>query len=349
MFLKNAWYVAAWDREIGRAPFARTILNEPIVLFRKADGTPVALEDRCCHRRLPLSMGRVVGDTLQCHYHGLRFDGTGACVRIPAQDLIPPQARVRAYPVAERYRWIWVWMGEPARADPDLIPDYHWLDDPAWGAKGDVFHVKGNWQLIVENLLDLTHLAFVHDTTIGNAAVAEQAAMNVERRPDGVRVTRWMIDTPAPPTYVKAGSFTGNVDRWQIIDFTPPGYVRLDVGATPTGTGAPQGRRVGGINMRNLNAITPETERTTHYFWAQAHDFDVNNPATTEMVFQQVKTAFLQDVAVFEAQQVSIDRAPDAPEVDIRADAGALQSRRLIAQLLRAEAQAASGRGHTAA
>jgi vanillate O-demethylase monooxygenase subunit len=225
-------------------------------------------------------------------------------------------------------------MGDPALADPDRIPDFHWLDDPGWGAKGDLIHAKCHWQLIVDNLLDLTHLAFLHETTIGNTAVAEGAKVKVERGEDSVRVTRWMIDSPAPPTYVKAGGFTANVDRWQIIDWTAPGFVRLDVGATPTGTGAPEGRRVGGINMRNLNAITPETERTTHYFWAQAHDFDAHNPATTELVFQQVRTAFLQDWEVFEAQQRSIDAAPDAPEIDLAADAGALQARRIVARLL---------------
>ena len=116
-------------------------------------------------------------------------------------------------------------------------------------------------------------------------------------------MSRWIIDQPAPPTFVKVGGFTGNVDRWQIIDFAPPAFLRLDVGATPTGTGAPEGNRVGGISMRNLNAITPETETTSHYFWGQAHDFDVNNAEMTEKIFQQIKTAFLEDVAVFTAQQ----------------------------------------------
>ena len=158
-------------------------------------------------------------------------------------------------------------MGDPALADPDKITDYHWLDDPNWGAKGQYLHVKGNWQLVVDNLLDLTHLAFVHETTIGNSALVDQAQVKVQRAQDNVTVTRWIIDAPAPPTFVKAGKFTANVDRWQIINFPPPAFLRLDVGATPTGTGAPEGQFVGGIDMRNLNAITPETETTSHYFW----------------------------------------------------------------------------------
>jgi vanillate O-demethylase monooxygenase subunit len=163
-----------------------------------------------------------------------------------------------------------------------------------------------------------------------------------------VRVTRWIIDQPAPPAFVKIGGFTGNVDRWQIIDYTPPGFIRLDVGATPTGTGAPEGRRVGGIQMRNLNAMTPETEATTHYFWAQAHDFDPHNADTTEKVFQQIKLAFLQDVEVFTAQQQNIELDPGAPQIDINADSGGIQARRIVDRLWQEE-QAARVAAATAA
>ena len=181
MFLRNYWYVAASGSDIGRKPFRRVIMNEPVVFYRTEDGTPVALEDRCPHRRLPLSMGKLVGDdVLQCHYHGLRFDRTGACVRVPGQDMIPATARVKVYPVAERYKWLWIWMGDPALADPAKIPDYHWFDDPNWGAKSDYIHAKCNWQYINDNLLDLTHLAFVHETTIGNMALVEHAAVRVQ-------------------------------------------------------------------------------------------------------------------------------------------------------------------------
>lgn len=337
MFLYDYWYVAAWSNEIERKPFARTLLNEPVVLYRTEAGEVVAMEDRCPHRRVPLSMGKLVGDRLQCHYHGLQFDAEGKCVRIPGQEMIPPSLCTRTYPIVERYDWVWIWMGDPAKADPATIPDYHWMTDENWGVKGDRFHVKANWQLIVDNLLDLTHLAFVHETTIGNAAVAESAAVKVTRTPDNVLVTRWVVDQPAPPTYVKAGGFTDNVDRWQFIDFTPPAFLRLHVGATPTGTGAPEGNFVGGIHMRNLNCITPETDTTTHYFWAQVHDFQPHNQAVTDMVFEQVKTAFLEDVEVFEAQQRSISTHPEAPQFDINADSGGIQARRILERLHAAE------------
>jgi phenylpropionate dioxygenase-like ring-hydroxylating dioxygenase large terminal subunit len=333
MFLRNYWYVAATDTEIGREPISRVILGEPIVFFRNEQGTPIAFEDRCPHRHLPLSMGKLVGDDLQCRYHGLRFGTDGRCVRIPGQDHIPQAAKVRTYPVVERYHWIWIWMGDPALADPSTITDFHWLDDAGWGAKTSYLHVKANWQLVVDNLLDLTHLAFVHETTIGNLALAEHAKVNVTRAPNNVVVTRWIIDQDPPPTFKKVGGFTGNVDRWQIIDFVPPAFLRLDVGATPTGTGAPDGKRVGGINMRNLNAITPETESTSHYFWGQAHDFDVKNPETTNKIFEQIRTAFLEDVDVFSGQQRNLDLMPNPPQVDIAADAGAIQARRILTRL----------------
>ncbi len=342
MFLKNYWYVAASDTEVGRKPMRRVILGEPVVLFRKEDGTPVAFEDRCAHRHLPLSMGKLIGDTLQCHYHGLRYDETGNCVRVPGQDMIPPSAKVRTYPVVQRYHWVWIWMGDPALADPAKITDFHWLDDPNWGAMPQYLHVKANWQLIVDNLLDLTHLAFVHETTIGNSALVEHASVKVTRNQDNVVVTRWIIDQPAPPTFVKVGGFKNNVDRWQIIDFTPPAFLRLDVGATPTGTGAPEGRRVGGISMRNLNAITPETENTCHYFWGQAHDFDIHNRTTTEKVTEQIRTAFLEDVAVFEGQQINLDLIPNPPQADINADTGVIQARRILDRLSQEEQAAAA-------
>jgi phenylpropionate dioxygenase-like ring-hydroxylating dioxygenase large terminal subunit len=215
-------------------------------------------------------------------------------------------------------------------------------------AKSAYLHVEANWQLVVDNLLDLTHLAFVHDTTIGNLALAEHATVKVDRAPNNVVMTRWIIDKDPPPTFQKVGNFKGHVDRWQIIDFVPPAFLRLDVGATPTGTGAPAGKRVGGIGMRNLNAITPETETTSHYFWGQAHDFDVKNTDLTNRIFDQVQTAFFEDVAVFSAQQRTMEIMPGAPQFDIAADAGAIAARRILSRL-HDEEQATSRVGVAAA
>ena len=339
MFLLHTWYAVAWAEDVGRSPFNRIVCNEPLVLYRTESGTPVALEDRCCHRRLPLSMGKVLGDDIQCAYHGFTFEPSGRCVRVPGQELVPPSARVRAYPVVERYGLIWVFLGDAALADADRIPDYRWITDPDWGSKGTYFHVEANYQLLIENLLDLTHLAFVHATTIGNAAVVDSAQVEFRRGAETVDVARIIRNCPPPPTYAKAGGFPGNIDRWQNINFTPPGFVRLETGGCDAGRDGKPGARK--ITLRNLNLITPETQNTTHYLWAQCHDFDVRNAQTTEMIFNDVRTAFLQDVKVFEAQQRSIAMRPDAPEVDVNGDTGGLQARRILRRLL--EQQSAAG------
>jgi vanillate monooxygenase len=347
MFPRNFWYVAAWDWEVRRQELMpRTICNEPIVFWRREDGTPAALEDRCCHRHMPLSHGKLRGSDVECLYHGLVYDGSGACIRIPSQKAIPPSARVRSYPVVERYHWVWIWMGDPALADPNLIEDFHWMDDPDWRARGERLELKGNYLLIVENLLDLTHLQFVHPTTLGTQAIAGNP-IKTERDSKSVRVTRWMLDHTAPPFFQKAGGIgpEERVDRWQVIDYTPPAFVRLDVGCARTGTGAPEGNRSQGISMRNLNAITPETETTTHYFWAQAHNFAINDPTVSELIFRQVHTAFMEDLAVIEAQQNTMRTFGNAlpAAVDLNQDSGGIQARRIVDTILAAERDGTRG------
>jgi len=309
------------------------LLDEPVVLYRGAGGETVALEDRCCHRQLPLSMGRVQGDRLQCGYHGLTFRPDGVCVEVPGQAAIPPGAGVRSYPVCERWGWVWIWMGVAAAADEVLIPDFYELDDPGWRARGSRIPMECDYRLGIDNLLDLTHLTYVHQTTLGNAAVTEAAEVTTERFGAGVRVTRWMIDVQAPPMYGKLMDFKTNIDRWQIIDFIPPCFVKLDLGGAPTGTGAVQGDRSHGFERRSLNAITPETETSVHYFWADAHNFNLDQPAVTNLLYEQVLEAFIEDKAVMEAQQASLSRSPGWQQVDINGDAGGLQARRILDRL----------------
>jgi len=173
----------------------------------------------------------------------------------------------------------------------------------------------------------------VHETTIGNAALAEHAVVKVTRAPNNVVVTRWIIDAARAADLREGGGFTTHVDRWQIIDFVPPAFLRLDVGATPTGTGAPEGKRVGGINMRNLNAITPETDKTSHYFWGRRTTSTSRMPSSPIASSRQIQTAFYEDVAVFSAQQRSLDLIPNPPQLDINADTGVIQARRILARL----------------
>lgn len=341
MFLKNCWYVAAWGSEVGRLSLMRRILlNEPVVLYRRTDGKPVALEDRCCHRHAPLSAGRLRGDNLECGYHGFTYDPSGVCVRIPTQDSIPPDARVRSYPVVERHSFIWIWMGDPAAADESLIEDFHWLDDPAWRFKGERLDVRGNYLLLVENLCDLTHLPFVHSSSLGATAVPHRETPGtVVREGNSVSVERWSENVPVTSYFRAVAGFARDaiVDRWMNLVFTPPAFVRLDIGAAEAGSGARAGNRAKGVTTRNLNAITPETERTSHYFWAQAQNFGIDDASIAELDFRMTHGAFLEDMRMIAGQQENIDLDAAAARVNVATDSGGMQARRVVENLIAAE------------
>ena len=339
MYLKNCWYVAGWTRELDNESglLARTILDEPVVLCRMGDGMLAAFTDRCPHRRLPLSAGTITEDGIRCGYHGLEFDRAGVCIRVPGQDRAPPKAHVRCYPVVEKWRWIWIWMGEPDLADEALIPDYHWNDDPDWLSIGDRFHVMGGYRLLVDNLLDLSHVQFVHGSTLGTEAVVD-FPLEIRREADSVHVDRWILDSPPPPMFEKAGNVTGNVDRWQLITWTAPSHVVIDVGCTPAGCGARDGNRDGGIEMYSNHTITPETAGSCHYFWHHARNFRLDELEVTEFLSAAASSAFYEDVVIIDAQQKSIDAMPtDAPRIDINADSGVLQASRILDRLIAEE------------
>ena len=341
MFLQNTWYVAAWETEIGNTPFPRTILNEPVVLFRTPEGI-VALEDRCCHRSLPLSMGQVVGDRVQCGYHGLEFDKSGACVKVPGQSKIPPGAQVRSYPVVQRWGWVWIWPGDPAKADESLLPDWWWLDSPEWksipGRGGEPMPVAANYMLISDNLFDISHLTYVHSSSIGNQSIVE-FPVKTERFERGVRMTRIVPDRPPAPFFKKAGNFDGNVDRWLITTSDLPGYIVNDSGTVRIGSGITPGKvdEKDGVEMKVMNLPTPETDTSTHYFYAHARHYRVNDPAWDEIFRTQFTAVFEEDQVILNAQQASIDLRPDAPEIDVNADAPNIQIRKLLDDLIAAE------------
>ena len=338
MFLKNCWYVAAWDHEISDGLQSRTILNHPVVLFRGPDSIPHALEDRCCHRGLPLSLGNVRESTVQCGYHGLEFNFDGACVNVPGQSTIPPEARVRSYPVVEKWRWVWIWIGDPALADESLIPDYHWNDDPQWTAYGDVFHVAGDYRLMVDNLVDLSHIQFLHKTSLG-AASDQDADIKIRRTNENVFVDRWTMDTAPAPFYALALGTNANVDRWQKITYAPPSHIVIDAGSALAGTGARDGDRSCGAEIYSNHTMTPEAETSTHYFWHHARNFRLDDSDFTEQLRSVFTSALNEDVVAIAAQQRSIDLNGHRPVIDINVDNSAQQARNLLDDRIAGEAR----------
>ena len=338
MFLKNSWYVAATGQEVGRTPFARTILNQPVVLYRREDGTAVALEDRCCHRQLPLSLGEVEGDHLICGYHGLRYDGTGQCVEVPGQASPPPGARVRSFPILEKWGWIMIWMGDPVRADECLLPDWWWADHSDWKrSNSHLIEIACNYELITDNLIDVTHLTFVHNDSIGNEAIVD-FPQKTEHEDRLVRSTRWIRDRPPPATYRAAAGFTGNIDRALIIEFVPPCFTVNHAILHESGKDPTVDTDLTLFEHAVLSAPTPETETTSHYFFTIARNYGLDDPAVDTVYNEEFVQIFHEDAAVLEAQQRNLDRAPDAEGINIAVDQGPMAARRLLSELRTAEA-----------
>ncbi|MBI3802088.1 MAG: aromatic ring-hydroxylating dioxygenase subunit alpha [Deltaproteobacteria bacterium] len=342
MFIHNDWYIAAWGSEIKGRPFARTILNQPLVLYRERNGKVAALEDRCCHRGTPLAHGTVVSEGLQCGYHGLVFAASGACVRVPGQEHIPAQARVRSYPVVEQDEFVWIWMGDAAQADRSRIISYPYHNDYVhWPHKCTTLQVKCDYLLLIDNLMDLTHLGYVHGRTVGGAPMTHVAAkMDIIPTPTGVKFIRWMLNSVPPATYAKAVGFKGRVDRWQETEFIAPSSVLQFTGALEAGRGAyEQGKREGGFALRLFHGITPETDETCFYFWSAANGYRQDDPAATEQLFNDIAVTFDEDRLILEAQHARLQGSPTLPLLDIDADGVRIQARRHLERRLAEETE----------
>lgn len=333
-FPMNQWYVAALAWELKDKPLGRTLLGKLVVLFRTADGQPAALEDRCCHRALPLSHGTLEQQGVRCGYHGLLFDSKGQCLEVPGQTKIPTKAKVPAFHVKERDQIIWIWFGSAGNEVPTSEPpayDIHSTGDYLFD--GDVYHYDAPYQLIHDNLLDLSHLGYVHLRTIGgNASIHMNAQMKVESDEGSVRVIRHMPDSVPPPTYSAAYPFTGRVDRWQEIEFLVS-HLRIWTGAIDAGTDSLENPKRGGFHMRGFHGVTPETETTSHYFWTMATNPQSNPEETKAKVIEQTILTFDEDKVVIEAQYKNMLRFGKIPMIDIHVDVGANRARKIIQKL----------------
>ena len=269
-YLRNAWYVAAWSDEVTPGQvLARTLLDQPVALFRTSDGAPAAVLDQCPHRFAPLSAGKVRGDDLVCGYHGLGFDGAGRCTLNP-HGPVPRKGAVASFPVADAHKALWIWMGERAAVDPGLIPDLGFLGEapPTAFSSGRLLSGKGDYQLFVDNIMDLSHVDYLHPDTLGGGAVT-RAKQEVVEADDYIDVA-WRTPDVAPPPLLAAliGDLPERADAYQRVRWSAPSVMKLVAGVVPSGAGEDQGA----LNF-NAHIMTPETQRSTHYFFAATRNF----------------------------------------------------------------------------
>jgi phenylpropionate dioxygenase-like ring-hydroxylating dioxygenase large terminal subunit len=337
MYLQNYWYVAAESFEVSRQPAPRTILGQPVVLYRTESGAPVALEDRCCHQRAPLHRGKLEGDAIRCGYHGLVFDSTGACIEIPEQDRIPSAARVRGYPSAEKHGWVWVWMGDNDAVDESLIPDFHHNANPEWTSFQGIIEIDGASQLMVDNLLDLSHLPFLHAANIGSATDTDPE-LSVEKGEDFVRVTRIARGIKSSQWQNDQG-IMGNVTQEKVITFRPPCHIWIAIATTEEA--GPKGNGNGQVmNQMILNSMTPVSETSCRYHWGFARDFNQGDASITKYMKDATDIAFNEDKEMIDAQQKTIDLDPAAPIFNLEGDEGGVAARQLMQRLLAEQAGA---------
>ncbi|WP_119729356.1 aromatic ring-hydroxylating dioxygenase subunit alpha [Thermomonospora amylolytica] len=338
-FVRNQWYVAAHSGEVGDELLARTICGEPIVFYRTSAGRPVALADRCVHRRFPLSASNRDGDRIVCGYHGFTYDPDGTCVAVPGQKRIPRTARVPAYPVVEQDTLVWVWIGDAGKADPARIPRAPWLGSPDYVTVRGMEPLAARYELLVDNLLDLSHETYLHAGYIGTPEVAETPiTTEVDEDAGIVYVSRRMKDAECPPFYARSTGITGRIDRWQDIEYHPPCLYLLHSRIAPAGVEpGPDGDDSAACHAEIVYAITPETETTTHDFWMVSRDFALEDEEVSRFLAESNRTVILQDVAALNLLEQVIAGEPEGyQELSINIDTGGLAARRLLARMAEA-------------
>ncbi|HEY4214843.1 MAG TPA: aromatic ring-hydroxylating dioxygenase subunit alpha [Steroidobacteraceae bacterium] len=346
MFVRNCWYVSGWSAELpAEGLVALTLINEPLLIFRTSRGDVVALEDRCCHRQAPLSLGRREGDDIRCMYHGLKFDSGGHCIEIPGQASIPSRARVRRYAVAERHSWIWVWMGEESAADEALIPPAVGLQDPEYSLRWGRIDYQANHLLIHDNLCDFSHIAYVHENSFGGGddRIAKTRP-KISTLPRGIRVERWSLNSPGRDSFgVPAG-----LDRWLRYDYLVPGVLLMRSENHPVGTAAhfDNGEPTSEPIHANFTsqAVTALTTDTSRYFfsWGPRSSELAANPQLPDIMFELATRAFEEDRRIIEAQQRNLKLRPEPDPLMIGHDRGPSLFRAVMEKLLNAEAAPAS-------
>jgi vanillate O-demethylase monooxygenase subunit len=339
VYLKNAWYVAALDAELTDALYPARLLGQNIVLYRTERGDPVALENACPHRKLPLSMGRLIADQIQCGYHGLRFDASGRCVLAPGSPKIPSTARVRSYPVVSRYGLVWVWMGDVSRANSDLIFPVERWNDAGWGRnQPNAMTLACNYLYVTDNLLDPSHVAWVHRTSFGDDACGK-VPVQVTVKDNGVVASRWIKDVEAAPFYSPFLRFQGKCDRLQHYEVRFPSHAIIKAVFVPAGTssdGAGAALHDQAFIMDSYNFMTPIDEIQTRYFWFQVRNFSPGDDQLDRTMTEAVRSAFEEDRVILSAVQRGFAES-STPNIDLATDAAPLRFRRRLAEMIAQE------------
>ena len=338
-YLRNCWYMAGWSTELApNGTLARTLLDEPIVIFRNAQGEPGALVDRCPHRFAPLSLGRVCEGAIQCAYHGLRFDGSGVCVENP-HGRVTSGMTARSFPMAEAHRILWIWMGDPELADTGLIRDLWFLGAaPDTAFSSGYIYGHGNYQLFVDNLMDLSHTDYLHPDTLGGGSITRTKA-EVTDGEDGRVDVAWHSWNEVPiPLLAKRLPAGARVDAWTELSWSAPGVISLINGAVPTGT-----PRQGAPNSRNVHIFTPESDAMTHYFFGATRDYDLANAELNEQTRKLRYEIFAtEDEPMIRAQQERMNGSDfwAHKPVLLAIDKGAVRVRRKLEALIARERNA---------
>lgn len=336
-FVRNAWYVAGWSSQFQGELRAITIAEQNLVIFRASDGALVALEDRCPHRLLPLSKGKRIGDTIQCGYHGMTFGVDGKCVRVPGQDNLPASAYVDVFPVYEAHGIVWVWPGDPGKADTDDVFDMPEFSDPNWHAHhGDALHLEANYLNVAENLVDPAHVSFVHPTTLGSAA-SENVPVHVSTSGEMIVAWRWIRDAPPVGFFQKFGGFSGHVDRWHYYYLHMPSTAVIDFGSADVAKNLAEDDRDAGVRIFALHFVTPVTEGYTIDHWMHLRNTAVGDDAASQQMDAMFRIAFAEDKEVLEAIHREEQRPQKRKPIRIAIDKGPNVYRKRIRDLIEAE------------
>ncbi len=340
--VRNRWYIAAFSNEITREPIERTFLGTPVALYRKLDGDPVAMYGICPHRYAPLAKGRLEGDALACGYHGFVFEADGWCSNIPSQST-PAKFCQPTYPIVERGPLCWIWMGDKDKADPARIPPYadFGLGEEGWHYSSEnYFHIKGRAQLLIDNLMDLTHLPYVHHHVPGGEAMKAPQIVD-EERDISYRVSRY-AKSPFTPFHAHVfgphTKFEGLSDFLALSDYYGPEFIRTSLPITiKLDNGQPVPEGLGSLFI--LHGITPETENTTHYFGFSTRNFRLGDASLDKMQQESDIKIRAQDVIAIEDVERRLEvSAALQREFLVRSDRPAIKVRKMIEAMLVQEA-----------